>query len=83
MGTIHTINGGLPSISTSDGQLESLPNNRAQIEDAIAFTEDDLQHIQVSHVDPVVISLTIMNYNVKRILVDNESSTDVLYYDTF
>ena len=33
--------------------------------------------------DTVVISLAIVNYDVKRILVDNESSMDVLYYDTF
>ena len=33
--------------------------------------------------DPVVILLTIVNQDVKRILVDNESSTDILYYDAF
>ena len=33
--------------------------------------------------DPIVILLTIINYDVKRILVYNESSTDILYYDTF
>ena len=31
----------------------------------------------------VVISLNIANYDVGHILVDNESSTDVLFYDIF
>ena len=33
--------------------------------------------------DAVVVSTTIANYDVKRILIDNESSTDVLFYSTF
>ena len=83
MGTIHTIGGSIPSTSTSSDQLEESLSKRPRIEDVIAFTDDGLQNVQVSHVDSIVILLTIVNYDLKRILVDNGSSTDILYYDAF
>ena len=43
----------------------------------------DIIEVRVSHDNAVVISLTIANYNVKRILVDNRSLADILYYDVF
>ena len=81
--TIHTVSGGLPSTSTSGSQPKESQSKQPRTEDVIVFTDDDLQHVQVFHADPVVILLTIANYDVKRIMVDNGSSTDVLYYDTF
>ena len=30
-----------------------------------------------------MVSLNIANYDVRRILVDNENSTDILFYDAF
>ena len=35
------------------------------------------------HNDTIVISLNIVDYDVRRILVDNGSSTDILFYDAF
>ena len=83
MGVIHTIGDGIPSFSTSGDQLEEFQSKRSWIENVIAFADDDLQNVQVPHVDPVVISLTIANHDVKRILVDNGSSKNILYYDAF
>ena len=45
--------------------------------------KDDVQRIQTFHDDTVVVSMTIANYDVKKILVDNGSSTDVLFYLVF
>ena len=82
-GTINTISGGPLSASISKDQSEELWSKRARIRDIIAFTDEDLQQVQVPHDDPVVISLTIANFTVNRILVDNESLADILYYDTY
>ena len=35
------------------------------------------------HNDAVVVTLNIENYLVRRVLIDNDSSMDVLFYDTF
>ena len=45
--------------------------------------EEDVRRIQTPHDDAVVVSTTIANYGVKRILVDNRSSIDILFYSIF
>ena len=56
---------------------------RPRLHDVITFSKEDARKIQTPHDDAVVVSATIANYDVKRILIDNESSTDVLFYLTF
>ena len=48
----------------------------------IYFTEDDYGDIDREHDDPMVISALIHNFLVKRILVDQGSSADILYSHT-
>ena len=55
----------------------------ARTREIIAFTEENLKEVRVLHDDPIIISLTIANFNVKKILVDNGSLTNILFYDTF
>ena len=47
------------------------------------LTEGYISQQQIPYDDAVVISLTIANYDVKHILVDNGSSTNVLFYAVF
>ena len=49
----------------------------------VTFTDRDMEEVHFSHDDPVVISLTIANFDVKRVPVDNGSSVDVLFYEAF
>ena len=56
---------------------------RQKVEEPITFTEVDTQGVQFPHNDAVVVSLNIANYDVRRILVDNESSADILFYSAF
>ena len=49
----------------------------------IGFSEDDARHLYHSHDDTLVVSLRVGDYNVHRMLVDNGSSVDILYYPAF
>ncbi|XP_058219380.1 uncharacterized protein LOC131329949 [Rhododendron vialii] len=49
----------------------------------ITFTEKDLNRIQLPHNDALVITLRIRTFNVRRILVDQGSSAEVMYYSLF
>ena len=59
------------------------PKRLKSTDDVITFSENDLQGVQTPHDDAVVVSSTIAKYDVKRILVDNGSSTNVLFYAVF
>ena len=52
-------------------------------EPAITFTDEDARWLHHSHDDAIVITLTIANYTTRRVLIDNERSTDILYYLAF
>lgn len=47
----------------------------------IVFFKKDYDDVQFPHNDVVIITLNMENYDIHRILVNNGSSTDVLYYD--
>mgnify|MGYP000902714937 CR=1 FL=1 len=49
----------------------------------IEFSEEDAQLLHHSHNDALVISIRMGDYNTHRVLVDNGSSADVLYYLAF
>ena len=49
----------------------------------IKFSEDDAQRLHHPHDDALVVSLQIGDYNMHRVLVDNGSSADILYYPAF
>ena len=59
------------------------PRTRLMDELAISFTEEDAEKIHHPHDDAIVITLLIADYTTRRVLVDNGSSTDILYYPTF
>ncbi|XP_050258884.1 uncharacterized protein LOC126703865 [Quercus robur] len=49
----------------------------------IKFSEDDAQRLHHPHDDALVVSLQIGDYNMHRVLVDNGSLADILYYPAF
>ena len=49
----------------------------------MSFNEADARGVKQPHNDPLVIMLNIEGFNTKRILVDNGSSTDIIYRPTF
>ena len=52
-------------------------------EPAIIFTNEDARWLHHPHDDAIVIILTIANYTTRRVLIDNGSSVDILYYPAF
>ena len=56
---------------------------RSMDEEAITFTDEDAERIHHPHDDAIVITLLIADYTTKKVLVDNGSSTDILYYLAF
>lgn len=68
----------MPEVNITEG-----PFKRAKTKVEISLTDEDLEGIHTPHDDAVVVVLQIANCEVKRVLVDNGSSTNILYYDAF
>lgn len=49
------------------------------MDETISFSDVDAEGIQTSHDDAIVVFLTTVNFDVKWISVDNESSVDILF----
>jgi len=49
----------------------------------IVFTDDDFQDLDHQQDDPMVITVEIENYAVKKVLVDQGRSVDILYWATY
>ena len=49
----------------------------------IVFSEDNARRLHHPHDDAIVVSIWVGDYNVHRMLVDNGSKADILYYPAF
>ncbi|XP_058068779.1 uncharacterized protein LOC131218114 [Magnolia sinica] len=49
----------------------------------LTFTEDNVCRIHHPHNDSLVVTMTVANHKVYRILVDTESSADIIYLEAF
>ena len=54
-----------------------------EVHQPITFTNNDLGDLHLPHDDALIVSATIANFNVQRILIDNESSVDILFISAF
>ena len=61
----------------------SVPKIARRESPIIGFSEDDARRLYHPHNDALVFSLRVGDYNVHRMLVDNGSSADILYYPVF
>ncbi|KAK3021996.1 hypothetical protein RJ639_045650 [Escallonia herrerae] len=50
---------------------------------AITFSDEDSKDIKTPHDDPLVITVRAGNFDVKRVLIDNGSSAEILFYNAF
>nr|KYP72760.1 hypothetical protein KK1_005361 [Cajanus cajan] len=49
----------------------------------ITFSDADFEGVSPHEDDPIVVSTIVMGYNVKRVLVDQGSSTDIMFWEAF
>uniref|UniRef100_A0A803Q726 RNase H type-1 domain-containing protein n=1 Tax=Cannabis sativa TaxID=3483 RepID=A0A803Q726_CANSA len=65
-------------------EVNQLPTQRPHLMDKpITFIEEDVRTVHFPHHDPLVIKTPIASKFVARILVDNESSVNLLFKDAF
>ena len=65
-------------------QILGRPSKATRVDNpAISFIEEDARRLHHPHDDALVISLSIADFNTRRVLVDNGSSADILYYPAF
>ena len=62
------------------GSVPKIARRESQI---IGFLENDARRLHHPHDDALVISIRVEDYNVQRMLVDNGSLADILYYPAF
>ena len=64
------LTGTMPKIARREGPI-------------IGFSEEDARRLHHPHDDALVVSMRVGDYNMHRVLVDNGSSADILYYPAF
>ena len=65
-------------------QLTSLIPKKALINNPIIeFSKDNAQRLHHLHDNALVVSIRVGDYNTHRVLVDNGSFADILYYPAF
>ena len=69
----------MQSVQLSGQSPRAIPTD----EQSITFTDEDAERIHHPHDDAIVITLLIADYTTRRVLVDNGSSADILYYPAF
>ncbi|KAK3004514.1 hypothetical protein RJ639_020005 [Escallonia herrerae] len=94
-GTINTISGGLAAGGSSGRARKAYarevfitsqpPNKKSKTVPvtAITFSNEDSKDIKNPHDDPLVITVRAVNFDVKRVLIDNGRSAEILFYDAF
>ena len=97
LGEIHVISGGFAgggeSSSTRKAHLRSIKSGEVmevqvvsklpRLDTAITFSDSDLEGCQHPHYDPLVIRAVVANKTIHRVLVDNGSSTDIIFASAF
>ncbi|GAV72997.1 hypothetical protein CFOL_v3_16484, partial [Cephalotus follicularis] len=96
-GVIHTISGGVASGGDDSNArkaygrqslaVQQVPHSKrlrtGGDEEVISFSEADYEGVRLPHDDPVVVTLLVELFTMKRILIDNGGSADILYKHAF
>ncbi|XP_028064708.1 uncharacterized protein LOC114267835 [Camellia sinensis] len=61
----------------------AVKKGKTEEKDVISFPTRDLERIQMPQNDALVVTLHVREFDVKCILIDQGSSVEIMYYDTF
>ena len=65
-------------------QLTSFIPKIARVDNPIiGFSKENARHLYNPHNDALIVSIWVGDYNTHRVLVDNGSFIDILYYPAF
>ncbi|XP_028107828.1 uncharacterized protein LOC114306744 [Camellia sinensis] len=59
------------------------PGKRSHGTRRISFNDSDLVGVTYPHTDPLVIELRVNRFTIKRVLIDQGSTSEIMYYKTF
>ena len=54
-----------------------------QLDTTITFSDSDMEGCQHPHDDPLVIRVVVANKTIRRVLIDKESSADIIFTSVF
>ncbi|CAL5414717.1 unnamed protein product [Camellia sinensis] len=61
----------------------TIKKGRTEATNIMSFSDKDLERIYCPHNGALVVTLRVKDFDVKRILIDQGSSCEIMYYDTF
>ena len=73
----------MPSIRSGETLEIQSVSKLPRLDTTITFSDSDMESCQHPHDDPLVIRVVIANKTVHRVLVDNGSSTDIIFASAF
>ena len=66
------------------GEAQPVPKHlRKVVTEEITFTNQDLEGVQLTHSNALVVTMRVGNFNIKRILIDPRSSAEIKYEPLF
>ncbi|XP_028051435.1 uncharacterized protein LOC114256046 [Camellia sinensis] len=88
LGVIHMICSLLPPVQVHTIWLQLslpkpfIPAKRPHETSKINFDDTDLDRVTLSHVDALIIELHVNRFTVERVLIDQGSTSEIMYYKT-
>ncbi|XP_028078918.1 uncharacterized protein LOC114280743 [Camellia sinensis] len=61
----------------------AVKKGKTEERDILSFSSKDLERVQMPHNDALVVTLRVKDFDIKRILIDQGSSIEIMYYDAF